>query len=302
MSPIPRKATTVILLREKIDGFEVFLLKRHEKSSFMAGNFVYPGGGVDLEDLRPEIYSLCRGVSPEEAHRILGSVTPPEESLSYWVAGIRELFEEAGVLLAYEQKGIPFFSQNPAHREKFIHYRKSLQEGRQTFFQIAREENLFFAVDQLHYYAHWITPEAYPQRFDTRFFLARHPAGQETSHDQREMTTGIWVTPREALKRNLKGEMVLSPPTLKTVEDLSPFARLDDLFFSVQKKGVQPVLPIYKKVSDQTFIVYPWDPEYHIFEGGEIPVPLDHGKPSGPGDRSTRLLFRDGRWHLYCHT
>jgi 8-oxo-dGTP pyrophosphatase MutT (NUDIX family) len=142
MPPILKKATTIILLKEKTEGFDVYLLKRHEKSSFMAGNFVYPGGRVDPEDSRPETYALCKGVSPGEAHRILRSSLPPEEGLGYWVAGIRELFEEAGVLLAYNQKGSLLSSQNPAHRERFVHYRSSLQDGKLTMFQMAQDEKL----------------------------------------------------------------------------------------------------------------------------------------------------------------
>ncbi|MEI9476981.1 MAG: hypothetical protein WCO26_10450 [Deltaproteobacteria bacterium] len=300
MPPILKKATTVILLKEKTEGFDVYLLKRHEKSSFMAGNFVYPGGGVDREDSGPEVYGCCKGISPEEAHRILGGSDPPQEDLSCWVAGIRELFEEAGVLLAYDRKGALLSSRNPILQEKFMYYRTLLQEGKVTLSQMALKEHLLYAVDQLHYYAHWITPEAYPQRFDTRFFLARHPVGQEARHDEKEMTMGIWLSPQEALEMNSKGEMVLSPPTLKTVEDLSLFTSLDDLFDSSRKKVIEPVLPILRKVSNQTFIVYPWDPEYPVFQRGEIPAPLNHGTPRRPGDRSTRILFREGRWHLYC--
>jgi 8-oxo-dGTP pyrophosphatase MutT (NUDIX family) len=300
MPPALKKATTVILLREETRGFGVYLLKRHEKSSFMAGNFVYPGGGVDRQDGGPDVYGCCKGISPEEAHRILGSSLPPEEGLNYWVAGIRELFEEAGVLLAYDQKGNLLSSQNPAQRELMARYRSPVQDGKVTMLRMAQDEKLFFAVDQVHYYAHWITPEAYPQRFDTHFFLAHHPTGQEASHDEKEMTMGVWLSPQEALDRNSKGEMVLSPPTLKTVEDLSVFTSLDDLFDASRRKVIEPVLPILKKVSNQTFIVYPWDPEYPVFQQGEIPVPLDHGTPRRPGDRSTRILFREGRWHLYC--
>ncbi len=89
----PKKAATVILLREiKPEGFEVFLLKRHEKSSFMGGNFVYPGGRVDREDRSSEIYAQCKGVSPEEAHQLFRGTLPPDESLAHWVAAIREPF------------------------------------------------------------------------------------------------------------------------------------------------------------------------------------------------------------------
>jgi len=300
MPPALKKATTIILVREETRGFSVYLLKRSEKSSFMPGNFVYPGGMVDPEDCLPGIYGLCKGISPEEAHRILGRSLPPEEGLNYWVAGIRELFEEAGVLLAYDQEGTLLSSQNPVHRQLMARYRDPLQNGKATMARMAQDEKLFFAVDQIYFHAHWITPEAYPQRFNTYFFLARHPAGQEASHDQKEMTAGMWVTPQEALERNSGGEMVLSPPTLKTIEDLSLFESLDDLFTATRKNLVEPVLPVLKKVSNQTFIVYPWDPEYPVFQSGDIPVPLDHGRPSQPGGRATRILFREGRWHLYC--
>ena len=134
MPPILKKATTTILLKEKTEGFDVYLLKRHEKSSFMAGNFVYPGGGVDREDSGPEVYGCCKGISPEEAHRILGGSAPPQEDLSCWVAGIRELFEEAGVLLAYDRKGDLLSSRNPVLREKFMHYRTLLQDGKGDYF------------------------------------------------------------------------------------------------------------------------------------------------------------------------
>jgi len=300
MPPALKKATTVILLREQTRGFEVYLLKRSEKSSFMPGNFVYPGGMVDPEDSHSDIYGLCKGVSPEEAQRILGTSLPLGEGLNYWVAGIRELFEEAGILLAYDREGTLLSSQIPAHRELMARYRQSIQTGAASIIRMACDEHLFLAADQVQYYGHWITPEAYPQRFDTYFFLARHPIGQETSHDEKEMTMGIWLSPQEALERNLKGEMVLSPPTLKTVEDLSMFTSLGDLFNASQQKVIEPVLPIFMKMPNQTFIVYPWDPDYPVFQRGEIPDPLNHGRPRRPGDRSTRILFREGRWHLYC--
>jgi 8-oxo-dGTP pyrophosphatase MutT (NUDIX family) len=109
MVVIPKKAATVTLLRDKEpEGFEVFLLKRHEKSRFMGGNFVYPGGRVDRDDGSLEICSFSKGITFDEAHKILGGTTSPEESFAHWIAGIRELFEEAGVLLAYDPKGNSF--------------------------------------------------------------------------------------------------------------------------------------------------------------------------------------------------
>jgi 8-oxo-dGTP pyrophosphatase MutT (NUDIX family) len=303
MTAIPKKAATVILLREgKPEGFEIFLLKRHEKSSFMGGNFVYPGGRVDREDGSLETCSLCSGVTPEGAFQLFGKALPSDECLAHWVAGIRELFEEAGVLLAYDQQGKSLHLTNPTDKERFLSYRDLIHEGKMSICQLAQEEKLLFALDQLHYYAHWITPEARSERFDTRFFLAFHPAGQEASHDQRETTIGVWLSPRKALEKNSGGEVALSPPTLKTLEDLSRFKKMDEVFASLKTEAIRPILPVLTKVMDEALILFPWDPEYNIFKKGEIPKQIDHGRPSRPEDNTTRLILRKGYWIPYCHS
>jgi 8-oxo-dGTP pyrophosphatase MutT (NUDIX family) len=300
MAVIPKKASTVILVREKKpQGFEVLLLKRHEKSSFMGGNYVYPGGRVDQDDSTLEICSLCKGITAAEAHQIFGRSIPPEESLAFWVAGIRELFEESGVLLAYDQHGDLFRLKSNNDQERFFHYRDLLQKKKLAVYQLAREEKLLFALDQLHYYAHWITPEARSERFDTRFFLAHHPVGQEASYDQKETTAEVWLTPKEALEKNVKGIVILSPPTLKTLEDLYRFKNIDEVFNSLKKNEIRSILPILTKVSGDTLLIFPWDPEYEIFQGGKIPVLMDHGRPSQPNDNTTRLILKEGRWLPY---
>ena len=301
MIAVPQKATTIILLREDHSkGFEVFLLKRHEKSSFMAGNYVYPGGRIDREDHNLEICPSCKGISPEEAQQVLGGTLSPEESLAYWIAGIRELFEEAGVLLAYDQQGDPFTLKNREQEERFFNYRDLLQKGKMTLCQLAQQEHLFLALDQIRYYAHWITPEARPQRFDTYFFVARHPVGQEAIHDQKETTAGTWITPKDALKENLIGEVILSPPTLKTLEDLSRFKTIDEVLQSLKGREIPAILPVLTKASGEPFIVFPWDPEYEEFQRGNVPASINHGRPSHPQDATTRLIFRKDRWHPYC--
>ena len=303
MAFVPKKAATVILLRNKEPkGFEVFLLKRHEKSSFMGGNFVYPGGRVDQDDGSLKICTLSKGITFEEAQKILGGTFSPEESFAHWIAAIRELFEEAGVLLAYDQKGNLFQIKNRDDREKFLHYRESLQKGELTICEMAQKEKLLFALDLLHYYAHWITPEARSERFDTRFFLARYPLGQEASHDQKETTAGIWITPQKALEENLKGEVILSPPTLKTLEDLSRFKTIEEIFASLRNREIRPILPVLTKISSGPLIIFPWDPEYGLFQKGETPSPVNHGHLSQPGDNTTRLILKEGIWHPYCRT
>ncbi len=304
MTPVaPKKATTIILLRDKTpEGFEAFLLKRHEKSSFMGGNYVYPGGRVDREDGSLEICSYSRGISRVEASRIFGRTLSQEESLAHWIAGIRELFEESGILLAYDYDGNLLQFINEEERQRLSHYRDRLQKGGVTICQIAKEAKILLALDQLHYYAHWITPEARPERFDTRFFLARHPEGQEASYDQKETIEGIWMVPRKALEENSKGKMALSPPTLKTLEDLSRYETIEEVFNSLKEKDIQPILPILTKISNEPTILFPWDPEYEMFKSGEIPLPTDQGRPSQPGDHTTRLILREGIWYPYCRS
>jgi len=301
MAVIPKRAATVILLRDEgTQGFEVFLLKRHEKSSFMGGNYVYPGGRVDREDGSSEICFLSKGVSLEKAQKILGGALSPEESFAHWIAGIRELFEEAGVLLAYDQTGKLLRLDDREEQKRLLHYRKLLQKDEITICELARKENLLFALDHLHCYAHWITPEARSERFDTIFFVARYPSGQEASHDQKETTAGAWLTPRKALEENLTGEVILSPPTLKTLEDLSRFRSIGEIFDSLEQGDIKPILPVLTKISDHPLLVFPWDPEYEIFQKGEIPSPIHHGRPSQTGDNTTRLLMSEGRWLPYC--
>ncbi len=301
MGTVPKKAATVILLRDKIpEGFEVFLLKRHEKSSFMGGNFVYPGGRVDQDDGSIEICFFSKGITFDDAQTILGGTFSREESFAHWIAAIRELFEEAGILLAYDQQGNLFRTRNRDEQEKFLNYRELLQKRKINICELAQKERLNFALDELYYYAHWITPEARSERFDTRFFLAQYPFGQEASHDQKETTAGIWITPRKALEENLKGEVMLSPPTLKTLEDLSRFKSIDDVLRSLKGKDIQSILPVLTKILDNPLIVFPWDPEYHLFKKGEIPSPLNPGRPSQPDENTTRLLMKEGRWFPYC--
>ena len=301
MAAIPKKAATIILLREKDSSqFEVFLLRRHEQSSFMGGNYVYPGGRIDREDHSIEICSNCKGITPQEAQQALGTNLSPEESLACWIAGIRELFEEAGILLAYDPDGNPFTIIHQDEKEWALTHRELLHQGKMTLCQLTQKEQLLLALDQLHYYAHWITPEARPQRFDTYFFIARHPVGQEATHDQKETTAGIWITPGEALKENLTGEVVLSPPTLKTLEDLSRFETADEVFNALKDRTIRPILPILTRISSEPVIIFPWDREYERFQGEEISGLVDHGRPSSPDDNTTRVIFREGRWLPYC--
>ena len=248
------------------------------------------------------MHSLCRGLSPEEARRILRDAGSPEESIGYWVAAVRELFEEAGILLAYDHNGHLLSTDDVINQETFKAYRNALHKKELTLAQTVRRATLFLALDQLHYYAHWITPEARPERFDTRFFLARHPSGQEATHDQRETIAGMWLSPREALDKNLNREVVLSPPTLKTLEDLSRFNSITQAITSLKGKEIRHILPVLTKNASGSILLFPWDADYDLFSKKEVPIVLEHGFPSGPKDNTSRLLMKEGRWLPYCLT
>jgi len=299
----PRKATTIIMLRDQGDtGFEVFLLKRHEQNIFMGGNFVYPGGRLDKGDTDEEIIALSSGISAEEARLILGESDPAGANLAYWIAGIRELFEEAGVLLAYTGNGQLLSIDNDSMRQRFALHRLALQNNEKTLLEIMKEEGLILALDRCFYYAHWITPEARNVRFDTRFFIARNVPNQHASPDAKETTEGIWLTPAEALQRNLAGTVALSPPTLKTLEDLARFDSTQAVLSALPGLEKAPVLPVLLNPLKDEVLIFPWDPEYEGFRSQEMTLPTDHGSPSSPPGNTTRLVLQEGRWLPYTKT
>lgn len=292
MAVLPRDASTIIVLKKTPpEGFEVFLLKRHEKSAFMGSNFVYPGGVVDKNDSDSEILAFCKGAPSDNSQK---------ELIPFMIAGIRELFEESGLILAYDMDGLPFTVCDEATNNRMNQYRDLLNKRGITLKEIVKKEGLFLALDQLHHYAHWITPEARSMRFDTHFFVALYPEGQKASADEKETTEGVWMTPAQALERNLAATLVLSPPTLKTLEDISRFSTIDDVISFSKTTDKPPILSLLLTISNDWFLVFPWDPEYDSLKKGEIPTLPDHGRISTMTDNTTRILTRDGRNIPYC--
>lgn len=291
----PRPASTVLLLREQSTGFEVFLLRRHQESVFMASNYVYPGGAVDKDDADEVLLdhcTVCTTVGESDAYS--------RNLLVYRIAAIRELFEEAGVLLAYRKDGTPLRTLDEPERENFARYRIELNAGQINFLQLLAKENLILALDSLFYLAHWITPEARPIRFDTRFFVALHPSGQEASPDWEETTDGIWIAPRAALEANIIGSLPLSPPTLKTLEDVAFYDALQPFFESLRNEEKRiAVLPVVIKNAGEDVLIFPWDPDYEEFKKDTLKqsnLEVSDARPSCPSDKTTRLIYRQGLW------
>jgi 8-oxo-dGTP pyrophosphatase MutT (NUDIX family) len=292
MISLAYESATIILVRErKGPGFEVYLLKRSMGSNFMAGNYVYPGGKVDEGDRSPEMASLCDN-GPD--------CSPGQTDLPFRVAGIRELFEEAGILLANDRWGRQITMEDEKVKARFREYRDALHGAGITMRELAEKEGLLLRTGALRHFAHWITPEARPIRFDNHFFIAPFPPGQEAMADEKETTHGVWVTPEQALGENMRGTMVLSPPTLKTLEDMIPFNSFGELWVSLKEEGVSVILPVFVEARDYSFVVFPWDPEYGDFIRGCEPRPANHGVPSAIRDHTTRVIMRDGRTIPYC--
>ena len=212
-----RPAATVMLLRGAAAGLEVFMLKRSSRSAFAGGMFVFPGGRVDGDDHLHKYDAVREGPSEGQAEqaKALGS-----EWRGYWVAGIRESFEEAGLLLAYRDGELLAYA-DAEERIRFAAYRKPLHGRRLRLFDICRRENLQLAVDRIHFHSRFVTPLGRPRRFDTRFFIAAAPPGQIGRHDEQETVDSIWISPQEALARNQAKELDLMQVTSHQLRQLA---------------------------------------------------------------------------------
>jgi glyoxylase-like metal-dependent hydrolase (beta-lactamase superfamily II)/8-oxo-dGTP pyrophosphatase MutT (NUDIX family) len=209
MKLVPRPAATLILLRDSASGPEVLMLQRTQSAVFLGGAYVFPGGSLDEADADPHILKRIRGEAK----------VPPAP---YWVAAIRECFEEAGVLLL---DGI-----DAARAESLMRYRQ------RPFVELLENEDLYIPANALAYYGHWITAPGRPRRFDTRFFLAVAPEGQVGSHDAVETVHDVWITPREALERGARSEIELVPATQATLQDLKGFKTAREAFDAVRAR------------------------------------------------------------------
>jgi 8-oxo-dGTP pyrophosphatase MutT (NUDIX family) len=238
----PKDAATVVLIRnspEREKGIEVLMVLRNPKSDFIPGSYVFPGGGLEKEDCLPEMESLCSGMDREGAAHILGDRSAAERSLGILIAGIREIFEEVGLVMACRNDGSIVSIAADEEVQRFHEYRRALREETVTFYDLLMKEELTLAVDRLHYFSRWITPELSPIRYDTRFFIAEAPANQEALHDGLELTQHLWVTPGEALERYGRGTFNMVVPTVITLEDLKGFSTVEETVDSLRKRTIE---------------------------------------------------------------
>jgi 8-oxo-dGTP pyrophosphatase MutT (NUDIX family) len=197
----------------------------------MPGAYVFPGGVVEESDYAPEVERLCRGLSYARAHSVMPDVSPPEKALGFFVAAIRETFEEAGILLVCGESSCPL-AMSHEQKARFAGYRKRVHDDPVAFTLVIEQEDLKIAADSLFYFAHWITPEASPIRFDARFFVAVAPVDQEASCDELETTAAKWISPHHLLEAHRKGDLYLPVPTLSSVSTLAGFHSIDGVMAS----------------------------------------------------------------------
>ena len=225
---VPRKASTIVLVRPAGDGgFETFMTRRPQEMRFLGGFFVFPGGSVKRSDASETMLERCRGLSPDEARNRLGDELSAEDSMGHWVAAIRELYEEVGVLLCVRQDGGD--AVGPDTQERVVARRTSLLDGAVGFAELLASEGLYCDAGSPVYFYHRTTPERYAMRFDTRFFLAPLPQGQVPLNVSEEVSESLWVTPEEALGRADRGRMAVIPPTLATLRTLADLGTWDAL-------------------------------------------------------------------------
>jgi 8-oxo-dGTP pyrophosphatase MutT (NUDIX family) len=219
-----RPAATVIVAREADPQFEIFMLRRTSDAVFAGGMYVFPGGRVEEQDHSTTYTDHCQGPSKDQQHQFqaLG-----DDARGYWIAGIRETFEEASILLAYHADGhIQEFDD--ASWQRFQAYRKALHDGTMSLKEICTKEDLTLALDLIHFYNRWITPPGRPRRFDTRFFITEAPAEQTGLHDGTETVDSIWISPNEALRLHAAGEFGLMVVTRMQLEDFARYTTADE--------------------------------------------------------------------------
>lgn len=233
---------------------------------------------LDPDDEDPALAPPASGFDPSRAARDLGENLPEQRLRALYVAACRELFEEAGLLLARHRSGAPLGTKA---LERIQASRGEVHANRQRLVDVLQREAAVLALDELRPLARWITPEQQPKRWDARFFLAPAPSAQEPSPDDSETEEPRWFRPAEALEAYRAGGIVLAPPTYRVLEDLSRFRTTSEALQAAEREGPpRPVLPVPLLGAERPTLVYPGDREH----------------PADPGPGFNRLILENGRW------
>ena len=209
---VPIKLAATVLIVDDRPDLHVMMLRRRARSEFVGGMMVFPGGGLDPEDADPIVYARVRGMDDAKAS---AAVALDRDGLAFWVAVVRETFEECGVLLASDGAG-----KTPAAA---LAERVAVEQGQTLLHDVLLRHDLFVDAWQMALIARWLTPVGPPRRYDTLFFLCAMPAGQEATSDNTESEHLEWVRPSEGLERWRRGEYVMLPPTVASLQQLAQY-------------------------------------------------------------------------------
>jgi len=220
----PRNASTVVLLRPDDQGsFEILLTRRPEQMRFLGGFYVFPGGTVHRDDYSPRTLGRCLELTGEQARAILGGHHEPDEAVGHWVAVLRELFEEVGVLLCVSESGEDVDLSDEALKRRIELKRVAIVKKQLDFGTFLESENLFCDLSRAVYFDHWVTPDIYSMRFDTRFYVATLPRNQTPLARSEEVTHSLWIKPDDALTRMNRRDFPILPPTTTVLNNLARF-------------------------------------------------------------------------------
>lgn len=225
----PRPAATVVLLREGA-GPEVLLMRRHRRSGFVPGAWVFPGGRVDPADGDPALAGRCTGLE-----------AAPAPAAPFWMAAFREAFEETGVLLA--RGGDGEWLPDAAADAGLEALRRSLMDDEATLLDVVDRLDAVLDARSLVHAAHWVTPVVEARRYDTHFFVAVIPPERTARPDPREMVEAAWLTPAEALERFEAGALPMVFPTVKTLESLTGYGDTAAVLDGFRDRTVERILP-----------------------------------------------------------
>lgn len=259
----PRPAASVVLVRDGAQGLEVLLLRRHQNTRVLGGLYVFPGGKLDPEDSATGTPNWLDADPGTLRQQLAEDETDAAMAQGLFVAGLRETFEEVGVLLCEPRPdGQTPPPSAPLWAPLHTHLNARLQAG-QGWPQALDEAGWRWHTQALRPWSRWITP-ANPlvgtPRFDTRFFLARLPAGQTAVADEREATEAVWLAPREALARAWAGEMGLIAPQLLGLAQLARHATADSAWVEAAGRRPPCIRPAFFKDGEHHAMCYPGDP------------------------------------------
>lgn len=261
---VPRPAATVLLLRDDPqpppgrDPLQVFLQRRVAAMAFAGGMTVFPGGGVDPAD-RPD---PARWSGPDPRWWADRLRCPEELAGALVQAAVRETFEECGVLLAGPAAGT-----GDAGVALPAATRADLVAHRRTLATVLADSRLDLRSDLLTPWARWITPEESPRRYDTVFFVARVPPGQEADAHTTEAVEAAWWHPSAALQRWQDGEMELMAPTIRTLQEIAEHPDTAAVLAAAAERVIEPVIPRLRREGDEVVVVLPGDPGFEVAAG-----------------------------------